>query len=73
MELYLLFQKMIHRILNVLLLIHVYALMADCRKYNFGLLVPHSGPRAFGLAVEITVEMAVEKVNLNINMTYIYE
>jgi hypothetical protein len=62
---------MIHRILTVLLFI--YALMADCEKYNIGLLVPHSGPRAFGLAVEITVEMAVEKVNLNINMNYIYE
>jgi hypothetical protein len=64
------FPKMIHWILTVLLFI--YALLADCRKYNLGLLVPHSGPRAFGLAVEVTVGMAVEKVK-NINMTYIYE
>lgn len=29
---------------------------------NLAVLVPHSGPRSFGLALEITVGMATEKV-----------
>ena len=49
------FRHLLHLIMCVIL---VY-----CREFNICLLVPHSGPRAFGIAVEITVGMAIEKVS----------
>jgi hypothetical protein len=37
-------------------------LITDGKKVSLGLLIPHSGPRAFGYAVEMTMGMAIEKV-----------
>lgn len=45
------------------LLLLMFTLLTDAGQVNLGLLVPHSGPRAFGqAAVNVTIEMAMKKV-----------